>query len=118
MRVLIIDDEPIIRRSLRRVAEKNDFEVEEAQDGLEGLQKWKQLQPNLVFLDILMPGLSGPEVLNKVKKEKNCKVVLMSAYTGDYNVEKAQSLGADLFLVKPFDDIFKTFQLAVELLHE
>ncbi|MCB0384469.1 MAG: response regulator, partial [Bdellovibrionales bacterium] len=59
MRVLIVDDEPLVRRALKRVAEMRGHEVVEAENGSQGLEKWKQENPQLVFLDVLMPGLSG-----------------------------------------------------------
>ena len=116
MKVLIVDDEPIVRRSLKRVAESKDHEVFEAEDGLKGLSIWKKVKPDLVFLDVLMPGLTGPQVLEKIGDKKNVKVVLISAYSGEYNLHTAQQLGADLFFEKPFDDIFDVFDKSTALI--
>ena len=118
MKVLIVDDEAIIRRSLRRVAEIRGHEVLEAKDGEEGLALWTQENPDLVFLDVLMPKLSGPEILKSLGKRNKSKVVLISAYTGEYDIVKAQNIGANLFLPKPFEDIFKTYDEACELVNE
>lgn len=108
IKVLIIDDEPLIRRSLKRAFESLGDTVFEAGDGKSGLQLWQKEIPNLVFLDVLMPGLSGPEVLGEIHSDVRNKsfVVLISAYAGGYDLESAKGLGADHFIPKPFEDIF------------
>jgi two-component system, response regulator PdtaR len=119
LKILIVDDEPLVRKSLSRACRSKGHEVSEASDGQEGLQKWLIEQPNIVFLDVLMPGLSGPEVLREIEtcqSPKSAKVILMSAYSGEHNVTTAQQLGADLFIPKPFEDIFAVVARAEELL--
>lgn len=108
LKVLIIDDEPLVRRSLGRALTVAGYEVAEAKDGLEGLRLWQEQKPQVIFLDVLMPGLSGPEVLSKIDigLRRHCYVILISAYSGGYNLESAKELGADLFIPKPFEDIF------------
>jgi len=119
MKVLIVDDEPLVRLSLRRALVKSGHQVEEAEDGLNGFEKWAVFQPDLVFLDVLMPRMSGPDLLNRLKNEGGIRgrVILMSAFTGQYDLEKAQSLGADLFILKPFTDIFAVVRTAEDLTH-
>lgn len=112
MTVLVIDDEPLVRRALRRAAEARGHHVIEAVDGEQGLTLWQQSQPQIVFLDVLMPRLSGPEVLKKIAGTHQSKVVLISAYSGEYNLETAKCLGADLFIPKPFDNIFSVIEMA------
>ncbi len=114
MKILIVDDEPLIRRSLQRVAESRNHLVIEAADGEIGLKLWRQEKPDLVFLDVLMPGLTGPQVLKEVQPS-SAKVILISAYTGEYNVDTAKNLGADLFIPKPFHNIFEVIEKAEEL---
>lgn len=116
MKVLIIDDETLVRRSLYRVLQSKGHEVMEAVNGTEGLQVWRTWQPDLVFLDVLMPGLTGPEVLKEIQDVGKTKVVLMSAFSGEHNVQTAQQMGADLFVPKPFEDIFAVVDLAEGLL--
>lgn len=118
MKILIVDDEPLVRRSLCKAAEYMGHEVYEAQDGIEGLARWREISPDVVFLDILMPGMSGPNVLQEVHGENTAKVILMSAYTGEYDLKKAQSMGANLFLPKPFEDIFTIIQKAEVLVSD
>lgn len=115
MKILIVDDESLVRRSLRRAAESRNHQVEEASDGKEGLEKWASFQPDLVFLDILMPVLSGPEVLKQIEGQTSSKVILISAFSGEYDLKTAQNMGADLFVPKPFENIFKIIELAEKL---
>jgi CheY-like chemotaxis protein len=117
-RVLVIDDEALIRRSLSRAFAARACEVHEAADGAEGLEKWKTLSPNLVVLDVLMPRMTGPQVLSRRGELPNAKVVLISAYTGEYDPSRAQAMGADLFIPKPFADIFLVVDSALQLLQD
>jgi CheY-like chemotaxis protein len=104
MKILIADDEPLIRRSLQKVFEREGFEVLLAEDGLQALELWRSQALDGVILDVLMPGLTGPEVIAEMGPVST-PIILISAYTGDYNLEKAKSLGADLFIEKPFDSL-------------
>ncbi len=117
MKVLVIDDEALIRKSLIRAFKAKGHEVFEAPDGLEGVRLWREHKPDLIFLDVLMPGLTGPQVLREMGPERSGKVVLISAYTGEYNLEAAQQIGADLFVAKPFDDIFSLVRQGELLTH-
>ncbi|MGE0632066.1 MAG: response regulator [Pseudobdellovibrionaceae bacterium] len=116
MKILVVDDEPLVRRSLERVLKTKGYNVIGAQDGNEGLEKWRAEDPDLVFLDVLMPGLSGPQVLREIGNGKRAKVILMSAYAGEHNMETALQMGADLFIPKPFEDIFSILTTAEELM--
>lgn len=115
MKALVIDDEPLVRRSLGRALKARGHEVFEAEDGPSGLQQWRSVKPELVFLDVLMPGMNGPQVLKEMGAEKTGKVILISAFTGEHNMETAVQMGADLFMPKPFEDIFSVVQAAEEL---
>ncbi len=117
-KVLIIDDEPLVRRSLKRALESQGYTVSEAADGKQGLALWQSEIPDLVFLDILMPGLTGPQVLSELRPEvrEKCKVILISAYSGEYNLDSAKGLGADHFIPKPFEDIFGIVKIVSEML--
>lgn len=117
MRVLIVDDEPLVRRSLERVLTLSGYQVLQAADGLSGLQMWMEQRPEVVLLDVLMPGLSGPQVLEKIPDELRAKtkIMMMSAFTGEFSQTKAHELGAQLFVPKPFDDIFEVARLVKSL---
>lgn len=116
MKVLVVDDEVLVRRSLSRALRAKGHEVFEAVDGNEGLERWQSIHPDLIFLDVLMPGLNGPEVLQEMGKLRCGKVVLMSAFAGEHNMETALHMGADLFVPKPFEDIFAVVKMAEGLL--
>ncbi len=115
MKILIVDDEALVRRSLGRAFRAKGHEVVEAIDGADGLKAWKEHQPDLIFLDVLMPGLSGPQVLIEMGKDRTGRVILMSAFAGEHNMETALEMGADLFVGKPFEDIFVVVKIAEEL---
>lgn len=113
MKILIVDDEDLVRRSLRRAAEIRGHEVIEASDGEEGLKLWRKNKPELVFLDVLMPQLTGPQVLEELGDRSGTKVIMMSAYTGE---EKGRAWPPfDLFIPKPFANIFEVIERAEQL---
>ena len=116
MKVLIVDDEALIRRSLGRAFSARGHQVLEAENGQIGLDTWKRENPDLVVLDVLMPGLTGPQVLESKPQETKAPVILISAFTGEYDGKKAKQMGASLFIPKPFQDIFEIVERAECLL--
>ncbi len=109
MRVLVVDDEPLVRRALERAFQRGGHNVVLASDGTAGLSEWSKAEYDLVLVDVLMPGLNGPQLLKemaKVRPLESSHVLLMSAYSGDYNMESAQKMGARGFISKPFEDVF------------
>jgi DNA-binding response OmpR family regulator len=112
MKILIVDDEPLVRRSLSRAFKSHGHEVFEAEDGLLGLQAWREQKPDVVFLDVLMPKMTGPQVLVEIGAQRSGKVILISAFSGEHNMETALQMGADLFIPKPFEDIFSIVSVA------
>lgn len=115
MKILVIDDEPLIRRSLKKAFEIQGDEVFLAENGKLGIDVWLREKPDLIFLDVIMPELTGPEVLREMANKKSGKVILMSAFSGEQNVETARKMGADDFFEKPFPDIFDLVKKAKEL---
>ncbi|MFO7942311.1 MAG: response regulator [Bacillota bacterium] len=106
--ILVIDDEVNIRKTLLRSLKGSGYEVETAVNGEEGLEKMEQRAPDVVLLDMKMPGLSGIEVLREMReREIYSKVVIITAYGTVDNAVEAMKLGAVDFLQKPFlpDDI-------------
>lgn len=106
MKILIVDDEALVRRSLEKVFQRESFEVATAVDGLDGYEKWSAFKPDVVLLDVLMPGLTGPQLLEKINDPKT-RVILMSAYSGDYDLENLKHQGVVDFISKPFGDVFE-----------
>jgi two-component system, response regulator PdtaR len=109
LKILIVDDEPLIRRSLRRAFEMKKWIVLEADQGEAGLGVWLTEKPDLVLVDMLMPVMTGPEMLEKAPDSlrASTKIVMMSAYTGEFDPEKMKSFGVLQFIAKPFADVFE-----------
>ena len=110
MRVLIVDDEVLITKCLARVALSRGHQVRTEGSGLKALRVWQEFQPHLVFLDILLPDLDGPSVLERAGKKHNEKVVMMSAHRAFS--DGVSIPGVDLFVSKPFQDIVRFFKQA------
>ena len=108
MKILIIDDEDLVRKSLGRAFKAKGHEVYLAEGGLPGIELWQRENPEIILLDVLMPDLSGPKVLEKMQGQGF--VLLMSAYKGEYDAITAVQLGAHDFIPKPFEDIFATVE--------
>lgn len=104
MKILIIDDEILITKSLQRIFSKR-HEVFVANDGLTGLELWKQHQPDVVVLDFIMPGLNADQVIALKPATSKAKTCLISAYIGDSETETQILKKVDLFISKPFEDI-------------
>ena len=116
--ILIIDDDPLIRKTLTSHFSKEGFEVLLAEDGSEGLQKYEESFPDLVLLDIRLPDMDGLEALRKIKeRKKNACIIIMTAYDDMKTTVEAVRSGAFEYLVKPLDyveldlTIDKAFQM-------
>jgi len=102
--ILIIDDDPLIRKTLSSYLSKEGFEVVLAEDGEEGLQKYDECLPDLVILDIRLPDIDGLEVLRKIKeKTENASIIIMTAYDDMKTTVEAIKSGAFEYMVKPLD---------------
>jgi Response regulator containing CheY-like receiver domain and AraC-type DNA-binding domain len=105
-RVLIVDDAAFMRLALRTMLEKNGFEVAgEAADGVDAINKYTTLNPEIVTMDITMPKMDGVEALTEIKKrDPKAKVIMISALGQESWVKKAIILGAKGFIVKPYKE--------------
>lgn len=104
-KILIVDDEPNIVMSLEYTFKKNNYEVFIARDGQEALDMLKVQLPDIIILDVMMPMVDGYATLEQIKKDErlqHCKVVFLSAKNKEKDIEKGLSLGADLYMTKPF----------------
>lgn len=101
-RVLVVDDEEQIRRIVRGYLEAEGFEVAEASDGESGLAKARDLSPDLVVLDVMMPGVDGIEVLRRLRAESDVYVILVTARAEEVDKLVGLSVGADDYVTKPF----------------
>jgi len=116
--ILIIDDDPLIRKTLSSHLSRNDFEVHLAEEGEDGLELYEEKSPDLVVLDIRLPDMDGLEALKKIKeKDENASVIIMTAYDDMKTTVEAIKSGAFEYLVKPLDyveldlTIDKAFQM-------
>ncbi len=108
-KILIVDDEPHIRLLLSQTLEDledHDVEILVATNGKEALDMIQAEQPQLVFLDVMMPLMNGFEVCHQVKKEltiADIHIILLTAKGQEFDKQKGIDAGADLYLTKPFD---------------
>ncbi|PZM81325.1 MAG: DNA-binding response regulator [Candidatus Melainabacteria bacterium] len=102
MKVLVIDDEPQIRRALRAGLEHNGYEVMLAANGEEGLDVAALKIPDLLILDLALPGTDGFTVLKQLREWSKIPVIVLTVREGEEEKIKALDLGADDYLIKPF----------------
>ena len=104
--ILIIDDSVMSRNKLKKILDSSDHTVVgEAQDGVEGLAKFKKLSPDLVTLDVTMPNMDGLECLREILAEKSdAKVVMITALGKGDTMLEALDAGAADYITKPFED--------------
>lgn len=105
-KILIVEDQEEIRELIRVTLEFDDYEIDEAPNGDEGLNKVSSFKPDLMLLDVMMPGgLNGLQVCQRVKGDptmKRTKVVLLTARGQEADKQAGIKAGADEYLIKPF----------------
>ncbi len=103
-KVLIVEDAPFIREMIRDILESHDHEiVGEAANGLEAIEKYKALKPDIVLMDILMPGMDGLSAITKIiEQDAGAKIVVVSALVKEALRKEAMRAGAMDFVAKPF----------------
>ncbi len=101
-RILLIEDEEQLRKMLVEHLQADGFDVIEAGDGQKGLEKWRQEQPDLLLLDIMLPVLSGLEVLKKIRTLADTPVIMLTARSDEIDKLLGLELGADDYVSKPF----------------
>lgn len=101
-RILIIDDEEDLVHLLKDSLEGKGHQVFVAYDGENGVKKARKQQPDLIILDIMMPGMDGYEVCRKIRDEVLCPILFLSAKQSEADKLRGLALGGDDFLIKPF----------------
>jgi len=104
-KILIVDDEPNIIVPLEFLMEQNNYEVRVAANGEQALEVVSAYDPDLILLDIMLPGIDGYEVCQKIRgnpKFKHTKIIFLSAMARSIDVAKGMELTADEYITKPF----------------
>ena len=101
-RILVVDDDPAIRRALSAELQAAGYEVVGAADGDEGLRRFEAEAPDLVLTDLAMPGSDGYELIAAVRKRAKTPIVVLSVRGGETDKVRALDLGADDYVTKPF----------------
>jgi two-component system KDP operon response regulator KdpE len=101
-RILVIDDEPQIRRILRETLIGSGYEVDAAKNGDEGLLKVRDFRPDLVLLDINLPEIGGIELCKEIRRHSNIAIIMLTVRKSEADKVAALDAGADDFVTKPF----------------
>lgn len=118
--ILFIEDEPTLQKTLGLALEQEGYEVKAALDGEIGLRLAKEIKPDLILLDLILPKLDGFEVLDVLKKEeatKNIPVIVLTNLESSQDIEKALALGATTYLVKAnydLEDVLRKIKEAIK----
>jgi two-component system, OmpR family, alkaline phosphatase synthesis response regulator PhoP len=105
-RVLVVDDEPDLIRILQFGLQSINFHVETASDGQEALKKAREMKPDIILLDLMLPKLDGYKVCRLLKfdeRYKNIPIIILSARTQEGDQLLAMEMGANRFITKPYD---------------
>lgn len=108
-RVLIVEDQPDIRKLIRMTLELSDYDIHEADNGDEGWRMVQAFRPDVMLLDVMMPGsLDGLQVCGKVKSDRalrEIRIVMLTARGQRADIDAGLAAGADAYLIKPFSPL-------------
>lgn len=102
-KVLVIDDDVNICELIRLYFEKEGYEVVTVHDGIKAIDTFSQIAPNIVILDIMLPGADGWQVCREIRKISNIPIIMLTAKGETFDKVLGLELGADDYMVKPFD---------------
>lgn len=102
-KILVVDDDKHISEVVKLYLEKEGYDVYVAEDGAEGVNKFKAVQPKLVVLDIMLPIMDGMQVCNEIRRIDNTPIIMLSAKGEVFDKVLLLELGADDYMVKPFE---------------
>ena len=103
LKILLVDDDPNIRRLVELYLKKEGFDVITAARGDEAVNTYKTASPNLILLDIMLPGMDGWQVCREIRKESNVPIIMLTAKDETFDKVLGLELGADDYVAKPFD---------------
>lgn len=101
-KLLVVDDEIRIRDMIRKYAEFEGYEVVEAQDGMDAIEKCRNEEFDLIIMDVMMPNLDGFSAVREIHKSRNLPVIMLSARGEEYDKIHGFEIGVDDYVVKPF----------------
>jgi two-component system alkaline phosphatase synthesis response regulator PhoP len=101
-KILVVDDEPSITKLISAYLKPEGYEVYTAADGNAGLKAARTFKPDLVILDVMLPGMDGIELLSRLRRESDVYVILLTARTEETDKVVGLSVGADDYVTKPF----------------
>ena len=102
-KMLIVDDEEKIRAVVREYAEFEEFEVTEARDGMEAVALCRENDYDIIIMDVMMPRLDGYSACKEIRKQKDVPIIMLSAKGETFDKVLGLELGADDYIIKPFD---------------
>ncbi len=113
--IMVVDDEPAVLKLLNRTLTAEGYRVIEADNGASALIQLEEQRPDLVILDIMMPGLNGFQVLNRIRQRSFVPVIMLTGKEGAATLQDAFSLGADDYVQKPFRPLELLARIRVKL---
>lgn len=118
-KVLIVDDDPQVRKILNRMLSASDYEIYSAEDGQKAIDTVARCNPDLIILDIMMPGMSGIEVCKQIREDfpdREIQVLMLSAKDSQADRRRALEYGANDYVTKPFhiDSLARKIQYIFE----
>lgn len=105
-RILVVDDEPNIVQTLKDRLEMNEYSVETASNGDEGLRIAREKKPDMILLDVIMPIMDGHEMLEKLRQNdwgQDISVIMLTARSQAQDIARARACNIDDYIIKPFD---------------
>ena len=100
-KILIVEDDEHIRELLRLYLERDVYKIIEAENGQVGVDKWREQDPDMILLDVMMPVMDGWQVCKIVRKESQVPIIIMTAKGETFDKVNGLEMGADDYIVKP-----------------
>ena len=118
-KILIIEDDNILRENIAEILEANDYDVFSANNGIEGVKLVEEIMPDLILCDIMMPGIDGYNVKEYLSKKEELGIIpfiFLTAKTKVEDIQQGLSLGADDYILKPFEteDLLNIIEMRLE----
>ncbi|MDX1521887.1 MAG: response regulator transcription factor [Anaerolineae bacterium] len=101
-KILVIDDDPLLLTLIQQSLQKDNYSIKTAPNGPEGLEVMEKFKPDLVILDIMMPGVSGWEICDEIRRTSTVPIIMLTARGSQTDIVRGLQSGADDYLVKPF----------------